>query len=140
MGRKGNMELITASDLANKIEFYNYTATVDEIKKTTNWLKQSCAVVCDDDNEVFGVISESDILEAEKINRNLKAIHGWEICSHNLLSVTPDASVHDIITLMLKNRVHHILVRDIKKNGKMYDGIISTLDIVKLFHDKHLLH
>ncbi len=134
------MDNIYASDIANAIKYSDFNDSIEKIKNNNDWLNHSCVVVVDDDKKIFGVITEANILIAEKEQKNTKATHAWEICSHKLLSVSKGASINDVITLMLNNHVHHILVNDIEINGKECNGIISTLDILKLIHNKDLLH
>lgn len=128
----GNLK---ASDVANKIQCFPYTATVKEIKKNTNWREKSCAVVCDEEKQIFGVISESDLLEAEKNENNLASTYGWELCSHKIISAEPDSGIKYVISLMLENSIHHVLVPNMNKNGdEAYNGIISSLDILKVLY------
>ena len=106
------MSKITASHVANKIRSCDYNSTLEQIRNKTDWLKQSCSVIIDEDKQVFGVISEADILEAEKNHLNLKAIHAWEICSHKIISIEGEKDINEVIELMLNYNIHHILVKN----------------------------
>jgi predicted transcriptional regulator len=130
------MEDIKASSIANKIDYYSYNESLDHIKNNTNWLKKSCAVMTDKNHKTFGIISEADILEIEKTHSNLKAVRGWEKCNHDIISVKPDSGIKEVIKLMLDNNIHHVLVLDISDNDDKYDGIISSIDILKVLYDK----
>ena len=117
-----------ASDIAQNIKWHNFNISVDEVNSKTDWKKQSCAVIYDDNEKLFGIISESDILEAEKQNKNLKALKCWELCSHNMFIVKPDTKLEEIISLILDKNVHHILVES--EEGAP-NKIISTIDILR---------
>jgi predicted transcriptional regulator len=130
------MEDIKASAIANKIDYYSYNETLDHVKNNTNWLIKSCAVMTDKNHKTFGIISESDILEIEKNDGNLKAMRGWEKCNHDIISVSPNSDIKEVIKLMLDNNIHHVLVLHINDNDDKYDGIISSMDILKALYDK----
>ena len=117
-----------AEDIASKVKCHNVDSSVEDVLRTTDWLSQSCVIVCDDTNKLFGVISESDILEAEKQDRNIKALKSWELCSHNMIVVKPDTDIKEVIILMLKHHVHHVLISN---HDGQCDSIISSLDILK---------
>ena len=134
------MNTVTASDIASEIKSFNYDTTLDEIKNNTDWLKQSCSIVLDDDKEVFGLISEADILEIEKEHRNLKSIHAWEICSHELFSVDQDTKINKIIELMLEKHIQHVLVDKVVGNKKKHVGIISTMDVFRAINESDVIH
>ena len=128
---------IKAIDVASKIQCHPYESTLNQIKNDINWQEKSCAVVCDENKKIFGVISESDILEAEKNNLNLNAVKGWEACSHDIICVEQDVDIDEVIKLMLDNNIHHVLVHDEdKKNDGECGGIISSIDILRHLHNK----
>ena len=62
------------------------------------------------------------LLFASKID--LKA---WEVCSKNLIKITPEDTVLGAIQLMVENKVNHVLVM----TGDYLEGIISSFDVLK---------
>lgn len=130
------MKRISAIDMASKIRTNYFDLTLDEVKKQVDWKKESFLVLLDDNKNVFGVLSQSDMLQAERYYSNLKSVHAWEVCSHKLLSVDENADINDVMRLMLDKHIHHVLVH----NDDKYNGIISTLDILRIIHDKHIIH
>ena len=114
--------------------------------------KISGAPVTDDSGKVIGVVTESDlifqnkkihlptavaILDAflflerpEKMEKELKKIAGskvGDICSHDLISVTPETSLEELATLMAEKKIHTLPVM----NGDQLVGVIGKSDIIR---------
>lgn len=114
--------------------------------------KISGAPVTDDSGKVIGVVTESDlifqnkkihlptavaILDAflflerpEKMEKELKKIAGskvGDICSHDLISVTPETSLEELATLMAEKKIHTLPVI---AAGKLV-GVIGKSDIIR---------
>lgn len=117
-----------ASDIAKNIKCHNFNTSIDDIYHSTDWFKQSSAVVCDDQDRLFGIISESDIIEAQKLGTNLKSLKSWELCSHNMITVTAETDISEVIKVMLDNKIHHVLI--LEEDDKC-SKIISSLDILE---------
>ena len=114
--------------------------------------KISGAPVTDDNGKVIGVVTESDlifqnkkihlptavaILDAflflerpEKLEKELKKIAGskvGDICSHDLISVTPETSLEELATLMAEKKIHTLPVM----SGDNLVGVIGKSDIIR---------
>ncbi len=89
-------------------------------------------LVCDGDDMV-GILSERDILRACAAHkRPLEELSVREHMSANLITVTPDEDVADVMGLMTARRIRHL---PIVKDGKLA-GMISIGDVVKAHHAK----
>lgn len=114
--------------------------------------KISGAPVVDEAGKVLGVVTESDlvflnkkvhlptavaILDAfvflespEKTARELKKMAGTkvgDICSQTLISVSPEASLEELATLMAEQKVHTLPVMA----GDALVGVIGKADIIR---------
>ncbi len=79
-------------------------------------------------DEVVGIITERDYMRKVILkDRSSKKITVETIMSRNLVSVTPDQTVQDALTLVTVKRCRHLPVF---KDGKL-DGILSIGDLVK---------
>jgi predicted transcriptional regulator len=93
--------------------------------------KQVRAVaVCNDQGEVVGVVSQSDI--SDKVaaeNRHPDQVRASEIMSTRLVSVSPRESIEKCFELLEKYGIYHLLV--MAENGA-YCGMISIQDLLKI--------
>ena len=91
--------------------------------------KLSAVPVVDAENGIFGIISSRDLLKFFVEKKNPKSVRAWELCSHKIVSVSPDTSDLEVAELMIQNKIHHILVTE---NGTL-KGIVSALDFVRQY-------
>jgi len=86
------------------------------------------AGVLDGGGKLVGVVSQSDI--SDKVSAENKC-PAWmrvaEIMSTELVTVTPDRSLHDCLRLMEQNGIYHLLVVDATGT---YRGMLSVTDLV----------
>src|SRR5687768_12447479 len=79
-------------------------------------------------DEVVGIITERDYVRKVILkNRSSKETPVETIMSRNLVSVSPDHTVKDAMTLMTEHRCRHLPVF---KDGRL-EGILSIGDLVK---------
>ena len=110
-----------------------------------------------DDGELVGVVSRADIVRqlAEEqdmadylrdCSRAIGEVDGWglttaevagellqnmrvgEVMSTDVVQADPDASVQELATIMLRRRVHRVLVT---RNGELL-GIVTTSDLLRV--------
>lgn len=115
--------------------------TLEHAEKVLLLSKKRCVPVIDDDRNIFGVLSQRDILKIRESNQNIKTVLAWEACTHQVLSVEAGCELSEAVDVMLRHRVHHVLVLDKQKVA----GILSVLDVVRGFIDyspgsPHALH
>jgi CBS domain-containing protein len=85
------------------------------------------APVVDANNELVGVISETDII------RKTTSIGAWspstagQIMTRNAVTVTSDEALQRVCELMYNRRIHRVVVAD----GRQIRGIITTMDILR---------
>jgi CBS domain-containing protein len=61
------------------------------------------------------------------MNLNPKAELAWEVCTHKIIEVSPNISIKEAAELMIKNKIHHIII---SKNNSL-KGIVSLIDITE---------
>ncbi len=102
--------------------------TIDKVDRIMDSHKPTCcALVIDSNQSCFGVISYSDIVRFHEMGKNPKVGRAWELCTHKVIEVSPDTSVSETAKLMLKNRIHHIVITE----NKLIKGIVSSIDFVE---------
>lgn len=107
-------------------------STEDTIAKVDTVLtshKLSAVPVVDAKGDIFGIISSRDLLHFHATKKNPKAVNAWELCTYRPVAVSPETSVAEVAKLMIKNRIHHILITE---NGSLR-GIVSALDFVEQY-------
>jgi CBS domain-containing protein len=103
--------------------------TVEDVECILGAHKYSCVPVVDPDGHCFGIITSNDILAFHMRNHNAKKIRAWEICSHLLIEVTPELSIKDASLLMIKNKIHHLVV----SRQQTILGIVSSIDLLEAY-------
>lgn len=101
--------------------------TVEYAGKILDSHKLSCMPVIDAKGKCFGVISATDFVHFYNTHKNPKAKHAWEVCTHKVIEVSPDISVKEASELMVKNKIHHLVVTE----NYAIKGIVSSIDLIK---------
>ncbi|MBM9614196.1 CBS domain-containing protein [Desulfobulbus rhabdoformis] len=114
--------------------------------------KISGAPVVDEADKVVGVVTESDLIfqnkkvhlptavaildafvfleSTEKTEKEIKKMAGYkvgDICSQDLVSVTPETELDELATMMAEKKIHTLPVLD----GDQLVGIIGKSDIIR---------
>ena len=100
------------------------------IKRAADWLraKNIGALVVTSENVVLGLISEREIVHAfSRHGETAGSMSVKDIMQYGVTTVSPDDSVHHVMTLMTHHRVRHMPVM---RGGKLA-GIVSIGDVVK---------
>lgn len=110
------------------------TATVfDAISKMVE--RNVGALVVLDGTRPCGILTERDYLRKVALfGRASRTTSVEEIMSSGLISVGPDTSMEECMTLMTSNHIRHLPVFD----GSQLDGIVSIGDIVKYLANDRL--
>lgn len=104
---------------------------VQSILDNTSWDRLSSVIVLDGDKKVFGIITENDLLYARASGPHFKELCAADICSRDIIRISPEDSIIGAARLMVDNNVHHVLIMV----GDYVEGVISTLDVLKQFLD-----
>jgi CBS-domain-containing membrane protein len=145
--------MLKAIDIMNKnvITVSKHTS-VEELGRLFIEKNISGAPVLDEENNIFGIVTENDLINQnkrlhiptvvrlfdsfiplegfgsiEKEIRRMSASTAAEICSRHVVSVSPDASLTDIASIMSEQNIHLLPVIS---SGKIV-GIIGKIDIIK---------
>jgi len=86
--------------------------------------------VLDAGGRLVGVVSQADISDKVAAENKCPAwMRVSEIMSTDLVTVTPDRTLHDCLKLMEQNAIYHLLVVDA---GGRYRGMLSVSDLLKV--------
>lgn len=121
----------TVSHLCRPVVSVDMDESVQDVLDKSSWDKISSVVVLDGDKNVVGIISEKDMIYAESLGIKKKDLKAWQVCSKNIIKISPEDSIMGAARLMVDNKVHHVLIM----TGDYVEGIISTLDVLKQFLD-----
>lgn len=111
-----------------KVETVRPTATVQQVSDLLSAKQIGAAVVVGAANEVVGVVSERDIVQAisshgeRGLNRTIDEVMTRDVATCRLTD-----SSHDLMEIMTRGRFRHVPVVE---GGKLV-GIVSIGDIVK---------
>lgn len=102
--------------------------TIDTVEKKMDANKLSCcALVVDLKQSCFGVITYPDIVHFYERGKNPKTERAWELCTHKVIAVSPNTSARETAILMLKNKIHHIVILE----NQLIKGVVSSMDFVR---------
>lgn len=104
----------------------DFNDTIFKVEGIMNSRKLSLVVVIDSNQNCFGVISYPDIVRFHAMGRNPKNERAWELCTHKVVEVSSDTSASETAKLMLKHKIHHVVVTE----NELIVGVISSNDFV----------
>lgn len=96
--------------------------------------KISGAPLVDDEGELTGFISKSDVNRFEFTGGDPYSTKAWEIAHPKVITIETSASIEEAARRMLDEEVHRLIVTDAKKMV----GVLSALDLVKLVADRSI--
>ena len=111
-----------------KVETVRPTATVQQVSDLLSAKQIGAAVVVGAANEVVGVVSERDIVQAIS-SHGERGLHRTidEVMTRDVATCRLTDSSHDLMEIMTRGRFRHVPVVE---GGKLV-GIVSIGDIVK---------
>lgn len=121
------MSLVASDVMVRDVVVITESTPLKEVTRIFNDRKITGAPVVNEQNELVGVISETDII------RKSPTIGAWspstagQIMTKPPVSVAPDTSLQRVCELMYNRRIHRVVVAD----GHQIDGIITTMDILR---------
>lgn len=89
----------------------------------------SSVPVVDGKGAVFGIISAGDLVRFHAAKKNAKAVRAWELCTYKPVEVGPATPEREVAQLMLKKKIHHVLVTE----RGVLKGVVSSLDFVEQY-------
>ena len=103
-----------------------------------SWHGASNALVCD--GERIGMFTTTDLRDAllQPVPANEQAVRA--VARFDLISIAPDAEVFEALVLMLRHRVHRVVVREPAAEGGAILGVLSQLDLMSFVSNhSHLI-
>ena len=122
---------ILATHLCRPIVTVDKDTPVTEILSEIARKHLSSVVVLDKDKAVIGLITENDLLFAESIGVRKKDLKAWQICSKEIIKISPEDTIYGAARLMVDKKVNHVLIM----SGDYVEGVISTIDVLKQLFD-----
>ncbi len=150
--------MLKAKDImSHEVIVVNESDSVRDLAVTLITHKINGAPVVDDANQVVGVVTESDLIfqnkkvhiptavaildsflfleRPNKMEAEMKKISGShvsDICSYEIVTVSPDTPLDELATLMAEKKVHTLPVLE----GKDLVGVIGQTDIIRTIAQK----
>ena len=85
-------------------------------------------VVVNSDQEVIGIVAPNDVIKAIQHHPEyISSITVSEVMTRNIIVVTPEEKIDNLMTIMTQNRIRHLPVID---KGELA-GLVSIGDVVK---------
>ncbi|HXF75824.1 MAG TPA: CBS domain-containing protein [Methylomirabilota bacterium] len=94
----------------------------------------SAVVVTDENHDVVGVISRTDLVNARFIQPYMKhwrGLNAEHLMSRPVISVSADTSIDEAVQLLHEKKIHRLVVVD-KSEGRIRPvGILSVTDLAR---------
>lgn len=145
--------MLKAKDIMNKnVVTVEKDTSVEVLGRLFIEKNISGAPVLDEHQNIFGIVTENDLINqnkrihiptmlrlfdafiplggsgsVEKEIRKMSASKVSEICSRDVVTVSPEATIQDVATIMSEKSIHLLPVVNV---GKII-GIIGKIDIIK---------
>jgi predicted transcriptional regulator len=87
--------------------------------------------VTDDDGRVAGIVTEFDLLDQIRQERDLSQLTAEDIMTRDVITVDVDTSVGDVVTTLLDRKITRLPVTE---KGKVV-GVIARCDILRCYLD-----
>ena len=87
--------------------------------------------VTDDDGRVAGIVTEFDLLDQIRQERDLSQLSAEDIMTRDVITVDVDTSVGDVVTTLLDRKITRLPVTE---KGKVV-GVIARCDILRCYLD-----
>jgi CBS domain-containing protein len=123
------MDKPVSSMMATTVWTVDGEDTIAKVEELLNRRKLSAVPVVDAQGGVFGILSLADVFQFHAAKRNPKAVRAWELCTYKPITVPPETPIASVAQLMIKHRIHHVVVAE---GGKLC-GIVSALDFVEQY-------
>jgi signal-transduction protein with cAMP-binding, CBS, and nucleotidyltransferase domain len=123
------MNRLISHMMTKSVWIANTEDTIEKVEDLLSSHRLSSVPVVDADGAIFGIISAPDLVLFHTQRKNPKAIRAWEICTYKPIEVGPSTSIGEVAVLMLKNKIHHVVVTENKK----VQGFVSSLDFVEQY-------
>lgn len=116
------------ADKGTKVTTVKETLLLADVVKIFLEDQIGSVVVVNDFDEVIGIVAPNDVLKAIQHHPEyITSITISEVMTRNIIVVTPDDDIDDLMTIMTQNRIRHLPVID---KGEL-TGLLSIGDVVK---------
>lgn len=100
---------------------------MEKVERLFRIHRQSYAVVLDEEQDFYGLITASHLLGFQLAWKNVGALQASEICQHRVIAVQPTKSVQEAAELMLRRNAEFIVVMEA---GRVL-GVVPVLALLR---------
>jgi len=123
------MDKPISSIMTKSVRTANTEDTLDRLEELLIAHRISSVPIIDAEGKIFGIISAADLLRLHSSGKNLRTLRAWEACTYKPIEVSPATPARDVARLMVKNKIHHIIVAE----NKSILGFVSSYDFVEKY-------
>lgn len=133
------MKTVTVSD-AKRLGISRCLSTTTMREVTAKMTEEdiSCLVVVDKEGLLEGIITRTDILRAALADDSWRTTLCRQWMTAAVVTVDPDALLHDAVVLMQQHRVHRIVITKTEGSRQRPVAVLSSGDIVYHLHHRDL--
>ncbi len=105
---------------------------VGEVSKTLVDKHIHAVIVLDTDDRPIGIVSQTDIVMASqaKTRAELLKVQAKDVMTQGCITCDVSSSLSDAIALMVRSKIHRMVVTDKQASGQKAVGLISMTDIL----------
>lgn len=138
-----NFQVPARDYMSSPLHTIRASSFIDHAHRQLQHFRVSALPVVDDDDQVVGVISRTDVLEVgrreagSRPDSRLLAFPAKpvsEFMTPDPVRVGPDTPLAEVAGLMLKHRIHRVFVEE---NGAC-EGVVTTRDLMRAIREKRV--
>ena len=119
------MSLTAADVMIREVITVNETTSLKEVARLFIDRKFTGAPVVNEQGELIGVISETDIIRKSNSMGAWSPDKAGQVATKPAVTVAPDESLQRVCELMSNRHIHRVVVAE----GNKIAGIITTMDV-----------
>jgi CBS domain-containing protein len=140
-----NFEIPASMYMSSPLKTVRGTSFIDHAHRQLQQFRVSALPVVDEDEQVIGVISRTDVLKVGRREANSRpdarllafpAKPIQEFMTPEPVTVPGDTPLSKVADLMVKRRIHRIFVEE---GGKTV-GLVTTRDLMRAIREKQIRH
>ena len=90
----------------------------------------SALVVVDDDEQLIGIITRSDVLQARSSAQDWRQATVEDFMTRDVLTVSPEALLSEVVAILLDKHIHRVVVVREEEGKQRPIAVLSDSDLI----------
>ncbi|AEH44674.1 putative signal transduction protein with CBS domains [Thermodesulfatator indicus DSM 15286] len=118
--------------MTRSLKIVDIDTSFEEVVKTFNETKVHALIVVGPGGEFMGILSHSDIIKGlQEYGPKIFVLTAEDLMHPKPFTIDPNANLKEAAAIMVKNRIHRLLVISSHAGKYIPIGVLSATDIIK---------